>query len=411
VVYECQFIGQDYEQSDIRWVDLDTGESGTLLRGGAAPRILPSGELLFARNRALFAAKMSLEDGVTSLPISVIDNLITSVGNQEDDDGSAQYWVDDLGNLVYRDAGAAENLQRQLTWLDLSTGEQTEVAGIAPYSGVKVSPDGLKAVVVRERQGESDLYVLDLNTGTESQLTSRRSVEYVGCWSPDSKTFYWSQSADAGNKYEIWRRAINGTTPAEFIAVAPNEAGMWPTGVSPDGRYLAFSAWMGSNYRDLWTLDLQSEGAEPESFAAGPLNEGNLTWFAPGLVGYQEGLPLGKVVFRHFPDDGATWTLPEVDGGYFGAQGSADGRIIYATAPSGVYRFQLQVEGTAVEISPAETLDSTFAQLLSRVSGGSLDPDRGRALLLLRPDSGEVGAEPSIRMITGWAQTISKAVE
>ena len=58
--------------------------------------------LLFVQDHTLFAVAWDGKGPVGGeLPVPVLDNLKASVGNQEDDDGSAQYCVDHLGNLLY----------------------------------------------------------------------------------------------------------------------------------------------------------------------------------------------------------------------------------------------------------------------------------------------------------------------
>ncbi len=115
VLYECQFLGQDYDQSDIRIVDLDTGISKVVQRGGAAPQATAQGQLLFVRDHTLFGVRFDLQRGeILGLPVPVREDIVSSVGNQENDDGSAQFRVDDRGTLFYVDSGGVGNPLRRL---------------------------------------------------------------------------------------------------------------------------------------------------------------------------------------------------------------------------------------------------------------------------------------------------------
>ena len=86
VLFECQFIGRDYDQSDIQIVSLDDRQRRTIYRGGAAPQATDRGQLLFVRGHTLFAVKYDADAGETfGLPVPVREGLVSSVGNQEDD--------------------------------------------------------------------------------------------------------------------------------------------------------------------------------------------------------------------------------------------------------------------------------------------------------------------------------------
>jgi serine/threonine-protein kinase len=158
VLFECQFLGQDYDQSDVRMVSLDSGEVTTIYRGGGAPRATMSGELLFVQDNTMFAIAWDGRNPVSSgLPIPVLENVEASVGNQEDDDGSAQYAVDHSGNLLYIDRGGSEGEITQMAWYEYETDEITPLGPPSHSIDAVLSHDGRFIAVSRLRDGNNNV--------------------------------------------------------------------------------------------------------------------------------------------------------------------------------------------------------------------------------------------------------------
>jgi serine/threonine-protein kinase len=409
VLFECQFLGKDYDASDIQILDLDTGERKTVHRGGAAPLATNQGQLLFVRGNSLFAVEFDAPQGTTTgLPIPVLDNLTSSVGNQEDDDGSAQFAVDNRGTLLYLDNGGLGSGLSRMAWFDVQTGETTPFGPSAQHSALRLSPTGNKVIVSRTRDGDENLYAHDLQTGTETMVTHRRSVEYVGAWSPDSKVFYWSQNSDAGDRFEIWRRPIDGTSPPEFVVASPTEAGVWPEDISPDGRYLMCTAWLGANLRDFLLLDLEDIDAGFTAFAPSDRNHTVLRWFGQDHVIYCQGLEIGSLMMRRFPDTGALWTLPDVETGFFEAVPNFGLDAAIVLGPEGSYRFPVSLEGGSVQIGQPDLLHTWTMEEKNRFSLLIPHPDGNRYLGLVSDDPQGTLSSPSLVIVTGWTQDVAR---
>jgi len=322
VLFECQYLGRDYDQSDIQVVDLDGGERRTVHRGAASPVATTDGHLLFVRGSTLFAMEFDEDKGqVRGLPVPVLNNVASSVGNQEDDDGSAQFAVDHIGSILYLDTGGVLSERSQLTLLDIVTGDTEDIAGPDLYRDLLMSPNGRMLAFSRGPEGEEDLFILDIATGNETLLTRRRSVEYLGAWTPDSKLLYWTQSADDGSRFEVWRRRVDGATPAEHVSDMPTGSGSWVSDISPDGRTLLVTVWSGANLRNISSLDLTVEEAELTPYIVGPQNY----WFARFVDGgayvmYAEDVSQAhhNLFLRKFPDTGAVWSFVGPPEGYRG---------------------------------------------------------------------------------------------
>jgi Tol biopolymer transport system component len=105
----------------------------------------------------------------------------------------------------------------QLTWLD----RQGKVLGRAgdpgPFSRLALSPDGTRAVVVRENRlnrADQDLWMVDLARNTTTRFTSDLSFESAPAWSADGTEVWYSMGGGAG---DIYRKLANGTSAPELM--------------------------------------------------------------------------------------------------------------------------------------------------------------------------------------------------
>ena len=413
VLFECQYVGRDYDQSDIQYLDLDSGQRRTVHRGGGATHGHRSGHLLFVRGNTIYARRLDLgRMEAHGQPLAVRENMAASVGNQEDDDGSAQFSVDSKGSLLYLDNRGTGNESSRLAWLDLKTGAVSVFGTSARHGSLSLSPDAKLAVLSRIRDGDENLYVHDFETGNENMLTFRASVEYVGAWSPDSRVFYWTQSSDAGDRYEVWRRPVDGSSPPEFVAQSPTQAGVWPSDISPDGRYLACAAWMGANLRDIIILDLENPEAGFQTFSASERDHNEFHWFGQDLVIYREGRGgAASLLMRHFPDDGALWSFPDTEAGYWSARRTAQGDAVLVDSPEGMYRFPIEVDAGRVRIGRAETLRTWTIEEEQRILWAEAHPDGERMLCFYSEEATGARTAPRMVYVTGWLQDIEGRIE
>ena len=299
-----------------------------------------------------------------------------------------------------------------MAWMDLETGEIDVFGPAARHGELSLSPDASLVVVSRYRDGDENLYVHDLASGNESMLTFRTSLEYTGAWSPDSRVFYWSQSSDSGDRFQIWSRPVDGSSPPQFVAESPTPAGIWPEDISPDGRYLACTAWMGGNLRDILVFDLENPEAEPENFVPSERDYRSFRWFNDDLVLYREGRGgEGSILMRHFPDDGALWSFPDTDAGYWGALGNQAGDAVIAQGPEGAYRFPVAIDAGRVRIGQAEVLRTWTIEDRRRVLNTEIHPDGRRFLCLYSDDVTGARNEPQLVYVTGWLQDIQERIE
>jgi len=411
VFFECQYVARDYENSDIQYVDLASGKRTTVYRGGAMPVARESGVLFFVRDESIFAVDLDLEALEThGLPVAVRENVAASVGNQEDDDGSANYALDDRGDLFYLDTLGSGGEMSCLAWLDLADGTLVPFTEYDEYGAeFTVSPDGSKLLENIYRDGDWNLYVRDLATGNELLLTNRRSVEYPGTWSPDSRRYYWTQGSDDGSRYELWSRPVDGSRPPAIVVLPPAETGAWVTSAGPDGTHLLGDSFNGGDGFDVFTIDL--EGDEPQTALVLHTRENEQH---PEFIGdgsffvYNTGGPERRQLFiRRYPDTGAVWSLPGPAGGWRNFHWCAAARGVIARDNEGFSLLPVEMAGDAVTIgTPRRLLELATVPRGNLVTSWNLHPDGKRLVVrLLRSDGSGTGG-PSLAVVTGWEQTV-----
>jgi Tol biopolymer transport system component len=171
----------------------------------------------------------------------------------------------------------------RLTWLDPQGHPKSTIpVRNGPYAGVRLSPDGHRALLI-VRGDNNDVYaaLADLDRGTVSRLSAPGEAATAVAWSPDghqvaylnevSETFvvrslvdgssrvllasdhaykrleHWSRDGaylmyerlDAATKWDVWRLPLDGGAPEPVVRTVANEEN---GALSPDGRWVSFTS-------------------------------------------------------------------------------------------------------------------------------------------------------------------------
>jgi Periplasmic component of the Tol biopolymer transport system len=116
------------------------------------------------------------------------------------------------------------------------------------------SPDGTKIAFTSDRDGEWDIYILDLQTAILQRVTQSKAYDGSPAWSPDGKYLIYQTLNGKNIDLMIQSTADSTATPIQLTADAgDNFDPAW----SPDGRSIAFIT-NRNGKNELWLADLQA---------------------------------------------------------------------------------------------------------------------------------------------------------
>ena len=232
----------------------------TIARGGASPRYLSSGHIVYTNRNTMFAIPFdldSLEARGAAIPV------VNDIG-YDPAAGLAQYDISRDGTLVYRENLPGRRAVAELHWID-ATGKQQPLRTMpAEYASLpRVSPDGKKiAMVIREGAGQ-DLWVYDIEREAMTRLTFGEQAFVSPLWTRDGR-FVVVGSIGAGL---YWARA-DGSSRIQPLVQTKTIA--FPTSSSPDGKRIAYHEV--TEAAQIWTVAIESgdglKAGPPERFLA-----------------------------------------------------------------------------------------------------------------------------------------------
>jgi serine/threonine-protein kinase len=406
VVFQCQYLSEQYDASEIRIVSLAGGDQRAVYRGGSSPRYVSTGHLLFVRDGTLFATPLDLGEAVPArLPVPVLSSIWARVDSEDAHDGTAQFDVSPDGTLAYRTGHSAKI---HVARIDFSTGSRERITEPGDLGRLALSPDGRRLVMSGVAGSESSLFLVDLATGTQSRLTFERdTTDRLACWSPDSKTLYWTRGVK--NQHVVLRRPADGSGPEEELYRSNIPLGV--TGVAPDERLLLLNVMSEGDAFDVMSLSLTDPEARPELLAGGP---GNQLWaqFSPDgrWISYgSSALGLtAELNIQRYPDEGSRWQILK-GAALRGVTWAPDQSAILVADLNAIIRIPLALgEGTLSAGRP----DTLAIDDSVRGQGGwsaAVAPD-GTHAYVLRPEPSTEDTQSHVVVVTNWLDELRRLV-
>jgi DNA-binding winged helix-turn-helix (wHTH) protein/dipeptidyl aminopeptidase/acylaminoacyl peptidase len=215
--------------------------------------------------------------------------------------GSAVFSSSASGVVVY---SLNEPYQFQFTWVNRDGAPLGDIGSPGPFRTFDLSSDGKRLIVARPAIDRANLWVVDLDRNSPSQLTFGRSFEFDPRWGPDRQSVVVTTRTETG-RADIVEIRLDGRR-----AVRLENA--WVDSWSRDGRFLLFR--LGRELRAL-PLDGKRPPILIRQAQQGRFDQSQLSpdgrWIAYGSSesGYE-------VYVEPFPPTGERWQIS--DGG--GAQ-------------------------------------------------------------------------------------------
>jgi serine/threonine-protein kinase len=398
VLFLAQQLGQRYEEATIEMLDIASGERTLVHRGGSYPRIGPGGELLYVRDRAVWAAAFDPRSGaLEDQPVRVIDELAYSAWS-----GGAQFALADDGTLVYSTGRSADAVE--LSWYDPQTGMFDRIAGEPGfYYTPTLAADGRSLAVQVYTGGRSDIWIFDLVDGSRRRLTFGGRDEYP-VWSHDGSTIAFSRM-DEGAGRVVASVRVDGVGEPTRITSSRNQR--YPTSWSPDGALL-FAELAPDTHSDIWVTWPSEPDRPAEPFLKTPANESNGLFSPDGRWVLYESDESGsnEIYVRAFTGSGGRWQVSE-DGGTR-PQWSTDGRAVYYWSRAGLNRRGVGTDRDAIRLGRL-SVSTVDVPVLRTEDSGYAVADDGR--LLLFPFAGEASERPRTSLVFGWERALGRLLE
>jgi Tol biopolymer transport system component len=143
-----------------------------------------------------------------------------------------------------------------------------------------LSPDGRRMVYCSDKDGDLDLYILDLKTGNEKRFTNTPGYDGGAWFSPDGKKIVWRASRPTGkqeldeyrmlladglvapSKMEVFVANVDGSNLTQVTKLG---GANWATNFTPDSKRIIFC----SNHEyprgfpfNMYTVGLDGKGLE-----------------------------------------------------------------------------------------------------------------------------------------------------
>jgi serine/threonine protein kinase/Tol biopolymer transport system component len=371
----------------IELYDFKRDTSVVLIPGGRHATYVPTGHILYATtDNGLFAVAFDLaQHRVVGAPVRVLER----VGTHTDARG---YSVSATGVLVQFDAPGAGNLgTNRLLIVDPGRGADTVRLPLARRLLPRFSRDGrsLAMEVFADGTARTDIYTLDMVTGTYTQLTSDGDNDQPA-WSPDGKRIVFDKAIPGQGGEDLFVRSTDNSAPERRVmtgAFAGDiEAAQWL-----DDKSLIFSAVVPGRAEDIFTVSTDS-GSVPVPYLQSPFREREPA-LSPDrkLLAFSsnESSTFLQVWMREFPVPQGKWNISRGSG--VAPRWSADGRYVYfwrgTPHPLADTLFRVRVDRTPGVVIHAPEI--VFAINADGPTNWDLHPDGRRFILLV------VAAEPA----------------
>lgn len=395
-----------WDQAQVVVQSLRTGERTVVLRGGSDARYLPTGHLVYALGETLFAVAFDADRlEVTGGPVSVVEGIMRA-DLPATASATANYGVSDDGVLIYATGGAVFSVGT-LAWVDRNGKAEPLSDRQAPYRAPRVSPDGARvAVGMQSPDGNQDIWMVDVERGTHTRLTSDPAVDILPLWTPDGTRIAFSSGRAGGANALYWMPA-DGSGAAEELTKATTNQGA--TSWLPDATTLAFYD-VGGSY-DIFTV---KPGESPVRFSETAFREQGPTFSPDGrwLAYSSNETGPDEVYVTPYPGPGGRITIST--GGGRSPRWSSDGGELF-------YRNGRQMIVVAVEPgqtfrtgAPSILFEGDYVQELEGTGAHNYDVSHdGQRFLMVVPAPAEKlgeNARPRIVVVQNWLEELRRRV-
>jgi Tol biopolymer transport system component len=186
---------------------------------------------------------------------------------------NAPVWSPDGTTIMY---GADYDIDHQEIWLmnaDGSNQRRLMVEGSEESSLARMpefSPDGTTIIFVSDRDGDSEIYIMDVDGTNLQRLTDNDSDDWWPDWSPNDEQIAFMSDRDGD--YEIYIMDVDGTNVQQLT---DNNDEDWRPKWSSDSSHLIFTCRPGGDY-EICVMD--ADGSNNQQLTDNYVNDIQPTW-------------------------------------------------------------------------------------------------------------------------------------
>ncbi|MEE8366885.1 MAG: protein kinase [Thermoanaerobaculia bacterium] len=355
-----------------------------------------AGHLLFTRDRTLMAQPFDPEAlEFTGDAFPLVENILTINAA-----AMAVFSATSEGLLAYQ-SGTIERAH-PLLWLDRNGRVDGQLGDESRYSHVALSPDESKAVVgvLDDESGNGDLWIFDVARGLRSRFTFDSADDSSAEWSPDGERIYFA--SNRGGDYDIYEKSVGGGKSEELLLA--KEGNQWPGGLARDGQYLIFTDAQGGGRPDVWALPLR-DGGDPFAVLETEFAEGGWGVSPDGrwLAYTSNESGESEVYVTAFPKPEGKWQV-SLSGGDE-PNWRRDGKEIFYRDPSGkIISAEVSARGDDFQIGAITEL---FTVEMSDLNDRRFYPTADGQRFLAVGTSGDQTSSP-IHLIVNWTEELKR---
>jgi len=348
-----------------------------------APVYSPTGHILYRRNTG--------NAGIWAVPFSLSDLKTTGEPFLVVGDANWPSVASD-GTLLYSDEG--ESLHQ--TVLLNRKGESEGIVGEpkAMIRNPRFSPDGSRLTFFEGiTRSEGGIYVRDLRRRMDVRLTFTNRMNLNPAWSPGGDRVFY-ESRKGGAAPEIYARSADGSGNEDLIV----KEGTYPC-VSPDGKWLAYSAIIPTRGLKLFYMPLEGDH-RPMMFLDAPGEQRNPVFSPDGRYVAYESNESGRyeILLKTFPKGEGKWQV-STNGGTT-ARWDRGGKKLYFVQGDTLMEVDVATQPTLLLETP-RALFSAVAKKLRLDFSYDISPD-GKLFAVVQDATGDKTVVRSVHLVENW---------
>ena len=309
VVFAVRKEAEDWDAARIVVQELG-GSRATLVDGGADPRVLPSGHLVFARAGTLLAVPFDASNRkLLGVPVPIIEGIRRGAqAPTGPTTGVAHFDYSANGVMVYVPGPVAGPRDDQsgtdLALFDFNGAVRVLGLPRRAYRSPRASRDGKLLTFYLEDDKDASVWTYEIDAARAAQRLTFDGRNRYPVWSSDGRSVFFQSDRDGSRA--IFRQLADGSGAAQRLSTPEAGAEHIPHAASSDGMHVLFSSFKDKQWT-LSVLDLRDRRVT----AFGNVRSAERTdgTFSPDgkWIAYQlPGVPL-QVFVQPFPATGSKY--------------------------------------------------------------------------------------------------------